>query len=149
MTVDFAALLRPQGIKAVEAVVSDISGELWQVGFDADQERGIPNTMAYLLLPKGATYVLCLARIGTLAAPPEELPAAVLAVLVRVQSEEMLAKVDYLQSSDGNHIWSALSPCSMDGISGQKLAARLQATARLAGKAGRALSATRATSRGS
>jgi hypothetical protein len=85
-------------------------------------------------------YLLAISFISSdrLNVPLDQLSASTLRILVKVQSEVLLAKLDYW-TVDGQASYVAVSPCSIVTFDGPKLRRRLEACADLASRVRAAL----------
>jgi hypothetical protein len=91
---------------------------------------------AVLVLPPDGEYFVAMSLVNSPALNRhiDELPADVLSTIIKLQSDEMLAKFVMLKSgsSTGNPIYATASPCSRRQWDGRKLRLRLEACATLA-----------------
>lgn len=101
----------------------------WSVVFEVDGK----SKTAFLFAPKGSEYFIIMAPLDSkkLASKLEAVSADTLRTVMRLSSEAMLAKVEYVDTDDSPGFIAA-SECSIDGFTGKKLHRRLEACAKLA-----------------
>jgi hypothetical protein len=94
-----------------------------------------PQTAILILAPESEYFVaMALVNSPALNRPIEELPATTLSTIIKLQSEEVLAKfvVLRLDSIESTPTYATSSPCSRRQWDGRKLRLRLEACATLA-----------------
>jgi hypothetical protein len=120
--------LEAEGLK----VEADEAEMFWALRFEV---LARPQTAVLVLPPEGEYFVaMSLVKSPALVRPIEELPASTLSTIIKLQSDEMLAKFVILQlrSDPGAPTYATASPCSRRQWDGRKLRLRLEACATLA-----------------
>lgn len=125
-------------LSSVGIEAAQVAAGFWSMKFTT--EGGEHETL--LFHGEGAAYFVAASIIESpiLDTRLEQLPKRVLVSLIREASAVLLAKIEYLETDDGMPVYSAVSECSVDGWTGEKLKRRLEATARLAARVSTALS---------
>jgi hypothetical protein len=120
--------LEAEGLK----VAADEAHMFWALRLEA---LARPQT-AILMLPPESEYFVAAALVNSpaLSGPVDELSAATLRTIIKLQSDEMLAKfvVIRLRADTGDPTYATASPCSRRQWDGRKLRLRLEACATLA-----------------
>jgi hypothetical protein len=120
--------LEAEGLK----VEADEAHLFWALRFEVYAR---PQT-AVLILPPESEYFVAMTLVNSpaLQRPIEELPATTLSTIIKLQSDEMLAKfvVLRLRSEPSALTYATASPCSRRQWDGRELRLRLEACATLA-----------------
>lgn len=129
--VDASAVTRALEAEGLR-VDADEAHMFWALRFEVYAR---PQT-AILVLPPDSEYFVAMTLVNSpaLNRPVEELPATTLSTIIKLQSDEMLAKfvVLKLRSVASASTYATASPCSRRQWDGRKLRLRLEACATLA-----------------
>lgn len=107
-----------------------IDNQMWAMPFDVAGNKH--NVLLFLGAHQAYFVAACPISSEKLKAKPEGLTQETLAKILRANSDVMLAKIDYTEFPDGQFVYAAVSHCSIDNWTGDKLVQRMSDCARLA-----------------